>query len=85
MRCANAKCQTETLYFRGGSLHCLDRYEDAPVGAKQVRRQLVWLCPDCSRDFVVEGWREPGEQLVRRRLPPISVLAKAEKGLMMRA
>lgn len=85
MRCANAKCQTETLYFRGGSLHCLDRCDDAPAGAKLERRQLVWLCPDCSRDFVVECWRAPGEQLVRRRLPPISVLVESDKSVMMAA
>jgi hypothetical protein len=85
MRCANAKCRIETLYFRGGSLHCMDQCEDAPAGVKRERRQLVWLCPDCSRDFVVEGRREPGEQLVRRRLPPAAVLAEPDKSFMMAA
>jgi hypothetical protein len=63
----------------------MDRVEDTLAGVKQGRRHLVWLCPDCSRDFVVEGWRKPGEQLVRRRLPPASVLAESDKSIMMAA
>jgi hypothetical protein len=69
MRCANAACQLETSYFRGGSLHCMDRSGASRAGVRGGDRQVVWLCPECSDVFVVETWRPAGEQLIRRRLP----------------
>jgi len=72
MRCANSLCRTETKYFRGGSLHCIDRCDQGEGRASGDHRQLVWLCPDCSRSFVVETWRPPGHQLIARRVSPHS-------------
>jgi hypothetical protein len=63
MQCANPLCATETIYFRGGSLHWIDR--DAVNGseAQAEHLHLVWLCPACTHCFVVETWRTPGQQL----------------------
>ena len=69
MRCANLPCNSETMYFRSGSLHCLDRIQKGRTGASGEQRQLVWLCPDCTNHFVVETWRLPGQQLRERRGP----------------
>jgi hypothetical protein len=81
MRCTNLPCKSETMYFRGGSLDCLDRSQESPTGASGEQRELVWLCPDCTNHFVVETWRSPGQQLRERRGPscplPANQLAQA--------
>jgi len=69
MRDANLQCESETMYFRGGSLHCLDRSQESRTVASGERRQLTWLCPACTNHFVVETWRSPGQQLRERRDP----------------
>ena len=68
MRCANSLCRIETKYFRGGSLHCIDRCDQGKTGRSGEQRQLVWLCPECSSSFVVETWRPPGQQLIARHI-----------------
>jgi hypothetical protein len=60
MQCANPGCKVETLYFRSGSLHWVDR------DAKRRVTVPIWLCERCTRSFVVEPWRPAGQQLRRR-------------------
>ena len=68
MRCGNAACGIEAKYFRDGSLHCIDcGNPDGPD--RSYRRQVIWLCPQCSEELTVETWRPPGEQIRPRRLP----------------
>jgi len=67
MRCANPGCAAEALYFRSGSLHWVDA-NDSSAESNLPRRQLIWLCAECSRMYVVETWRPAGQQ-VRRRDP----------------
>jgi hypothetical protein len=74
MHCINALCSTETIYFRSGSVHCVDRSEESRTEMRGEQRQLVWLCPQCSHTFVVQTWRAPGQQLrVRTEPTPQSV------------
>jgi hypothetical protein len=64
MRCANPGCVQEAIYFRSGSLHWIDvrgRNSEKPT----PRRQMIWLCAECSRCYVVETWRPAGEQVRR--------------------
>ena len=70
MRCGNPLCQAESMYFRNGSLHCVDCEERGPGNAKATKRQVIWLCQRCSEDLTVETWRPPGEQIRRRRFQP---------------
>jgi hypothetical protein len=63
MQCANPLCQAESLYFRSGTLHCIDSFEPVEPGFPGEHRQLIWLCAECSRSLVVETWRPPGQQL----------------------
>jgi hypothetical protein len=82
MRCANPRCQVEALYFRSGSLHCIDR-EDSNLGkARAAKRQVIWLCPRCSEELTVETWRPAGEQIRPRRFPPAGNLTDRWVGLM---
>jgi hypothetical protein len=67
MRCANLQCKSEAMYFRGGSLNCIDRSQESRTVASGEQRQLIWLCPDCTNHLVVETWRSPGQQLRERR------------------
>ena len=63
MRCANPLCRAESLYFRSGSLHTIDRIDFKQADAAPRRQHVIWLCGECSLRFVVETWRPPGEQL----------------------
>lgn len=65
MRCATPDCPAEALYFRSGSLHWVD--EPAAIRSEQQHRmQLIWLCAECSRNYVVQTWRPVGQQVRRR-------------------
>jgi hypothetical protein len=70
MRCGNPLCRAEGMYFRNGSLRCVDCAERSPGNANVVRRQVIWLCQRCSDDLTVETWRPPGEQIRPRRFLP---------------
>lgn len=66
MRCANPHCREESLYFRSGSLHAIDRFEHNDQNPEAREQHLIWLCGECSLRFVVETWRPPGHQLQSR-------------------
>jgi len=69
MRCANPICNAEALYFRSGSLHWVDA--TSLDGEEQLpRMQMIWLCAECSRFYVVETWRPAGQQVRRRESIP---------------
>jgi hypothetical protein len=67
MQCANPLCRTESLYFRSGSLHAIERNER---DTEEGRQHVIWLCGECSLLFVVETWRPPGQQLQAREISP---------------
>lgn len=77
MNCANAPCQTETMYFRSGSLHCIDCGGENGGKASGSERRMIWLCPECSPQMSVETWRPAGEQL-RPKRKPLAVPAMRE-------
>ena len=68
MQCANPVCRVESLYFRSGSLHAIDRFDRSGVRAGERGRHVIWLCAKCSPCFVVETWRPPGQQMQPRVL-----------------
>lgn len=63
MHCANPACLEETLYFRSGSLHWIDRQPQFEAVSKSYTTRIIWLCATCSRSLVVETWRPAGQQL----------------------
>jgi hypothetical protein len=69
MKCAIPACGLESLYFRSGSLHYVDCIDRLREDAGPAKRQLIWLCHECTALWLVETWRPPGEQLRRRPLP----------------
>lgn len=67
MKCANPLCNREERYFRSGTLHSIDCDPPEYVADGDVARQkVIWLCERCSRNFRVDTWRPPGEQLHAR-------------------
>jgi hypothetical protein len=74
MRCANPGCKTETLYFRSGSLHWIDRDAEGRATA------LIWLCESCTRAFVVEPWRPAGQQMRRRKVVGVDTRPGKNRG-----
>jgi hypothetical protein len=66
MQCANPLCRAESIYFRSGSLHAIDRFEHYDLGVKGREQSVIWLCAKCSPCFVVETWRPPGQQMQPR-------------------
>ena len=73
MQCENPLCNVESMYFRSGSLHCIDRCGPVGMMAHGDQRRVIWLCEDCSMHFTVETWRPPGQQLQESRLRIASV------------
>lgn len=63
MRCANPQCKVESNYLRDGGLYTID---DLIPPSGQPQRRFIWLCSQCSQDFVVETWRPAGQQLVMK-------------------
>ncbi|HET8638512.1 MAG TPA: hypothetical protein VFL96_16815 [Acidobacteriaceae bacterium] len=64
MKCANDLCDTESLYFRGGSLHAIDVVlDETEAGKPAFKQKMVWLCERCTKLFTIQNWRPPGEQL----------------------
>lgn len=64
MKCANRFCDREDRYFRSGTLHAIDcDLSEQLVNGQPACRRVVWLCESCSRDFRVQTWRPPGEQI----------------------
>lgn len=63
MQCANPLCHAESKYFRSGSLHSINYVDQTEMNDNRGQQRLIWLCGDCSRRFVVETWRPPGQQL----------------------
>lgn len=68
--CAMSGCDAHEQTLRSGSLHLLD----VPTAENRFVKRIVWLCPDCSRKYVVQTWRAPGQQIQlreakRSRLP----------------
>jgi hypothetical protein len=69
MKCANPICGVESLYFRSGSLHCIDSRDEIRGNHTEAGQKLIWLCGECTKSWSVETWRKPGQQL-RRRFQP---------------
>jgi transposase-like protein len=67
MQCANPLCNVESMYFRSGSLHCIDCSEENRTKGNGEQRRLIWLCRECSTRLTVETWRPPGQQMRPRR------------------
>lgn len=64
MKCANPLCDREERYFRSGTLHAIDcDLSEQRVNGQATRKKVVWLCDGCSRNFRVQTWRPPGEQI----------------------
>lgn len=64
MKCANPLCDREDRYFRSGTLHVIDcDPSEQLLSGRPGCRRVVWLCERCSRDFRVQTWRPPGEQI----------------------
>lgn len=64
MKCANPLCSREEHYFRSGTLYSVDYDPPEYLANGHVARQkVVWLCEICSRNFRVQTWRPPGEQI----------------------
>lgn len=64
MRCANPACNAETLYYRGGSLYWVSSADENATRANGERHdKLIWLCPRCSMEMVVETRRPAGQQI----------------------
>jgi hypothetical protein len=75
MRCANAQCSKELLYFREGSLQLLalesdsddqSRQDDGAFAMKPLRSKFFWLCGECSKTHIVKQWTTSGLVLVLR-------------------
>ncbi len=57
-KCANPSCTTEFKYFRHGRLFEFNLlknscYDSLPP-QKNAKRELFWLCHDCSRNLTLE-------------------------------
>lgn len=63
MHCVNPGCGAESLYFRSGSLHWLDRKPGSGEVSARHSTRLIWLCAACSRKLEVQTWRPAGQQL----------------------
>lgn len=70
MKCANPMCRSESMYFRSGSLHCIDPSKGPPAKGAEAKRRIVWLCRNCSDHWAVETWRPAGQQMRPRRHSP---------------
>lgn len=67
MRCANPACRAESLYFRSGSLYWINFMNPKdPCAGDEGAQKLIWLCSDCSSQFIVQTWRPPGQQIRQR-------------------
>lgn len=73
MRCANSGCETETLYFRSGSLHWIDRQSQSDGVPPRRATRLIWLCAACSKNLVVQTWRPAGQQVRCSRGEVVSI------------
>ena len=68
MRCGNSDCRAEAMYLRSGSLYYIDM-RDAGSACGNGRKQLIWLCAECSQHYKVETWRPAGQQLQHQDEP----------------
>lgn len=76
MVCANTKCGCGLFDIPGGSIWLLqleqscDRPTTDDEGAFSLPnppQKYFWLCPDCSRRFVIWRWTATGVVLAERR------------------
>jgi hypothetical protein len=71
LTCAIAECGAKEHFLRSGTLHLTDVKRE--VGSGPPLKKMIWLCPVCSVSFVVQTWREPGQQIrPRQRAFPYS-------------
>lgn len=76
VKCVNPACTAETLYLRSGGIYAVDFLDGAAAGGCQIiLRRVIWLCDACSRQFAVETWRPPGQQVRPLRSLEISLCA----------
>lgn len=68
LECAIPTCCRCEKFFRSGTLHLMDTVREDGT----VVKKMIWLCAECTRRYVVQGWRAPGEQ-IRLREPAISL------------
>ena len=80
--CANAECNAELKYLRGGRLYLLERepfrQDENGVRFVPVRvsvRRYFWLCESCSVQYTIRRWTDHGIELSLRRKPPVMALA----------
>jgi len=59
LECAIPSCDVRETFLRSGSLHLVDVAREGGGTAKR----MIWLCSDCSRMYVVQTWREAGQQI----------------------
>lgn len=78
MKCANPICGFEALYFRSGSLHCIDSVEAIRGNSAPAQRKLIRLCGECTTVWSVQTWRPAGQQLRLRDLPMQQLTARQE-------
>jgi hypothetical protein len=76
MRCANPECGCGLFDLPGGSIWLmqLDTSCDQPAESMNYGSPLFmpstkwfWLCPDCSRRFILSRWTPSGVSLVKKR------------------
>lgn len=70
LECAVSGCGAQEKFLRSGTLHLLD----IPRDDKTVVKRMVWLCDSCSRKYMVQTWRKPGEQICQRRPGPMFIV-----------
>ncbi len=66
MTCANPACGAQALYLRSGGIYNVDflgASGNAGEGQHVRRGVIIWLCDTCVRQFSVETWRPPGQQV----------------------
>ncbi len=73
LTCAIPECQAQEHFLRSGTLHLLDVPQENRN--RSTLKKMVWLCTRCSATYVVQSWREPGQQI---RLRPRTTLPTLE-------
>jgi len=59
LECAIPKCSGREKSLRSGTLHLADVVREDGTLAKR----MIWLCAGCTRQYAVQTWRAPGEQI----------------------
>lgn len=82
LTCAIPECQAQERFLRSGTLHLVD----VPRDARRDAKKMIWLCPVCSVNYTVQGWREPGQQIRPRQhtiLPTLDEIISARISMLI--